>query len=167
MANAENTAGPHNESPHGGGRRRLPPPCGEGRPEAAPHYVVRQYFQHWPLLVFVTLATSCFFSIGLRLYFQLLPPIVFSVFAPACIFSFWPPLVCSACGLHLYFQLWPPLVFLAFAPHCVTGQLGPKKDVSSASVHTYMAASILFVRQILSLPITVPPWTCPRACPRA
>ena len=52
--------------------------------------MVRQYFQHWPLLVFVMLATSCFFSIGLRLYFQLL--------SSTCIFSFCPLLYFWAAG---------------------------------------------------------------------
>ena len=127
VANAENTAGTHNESPHGGGRRRRPPPCGEGRPKAAPHYVVRQYFQHWPLLVFVTLATSCFFSIGLRLYFQLLPPPVFSAFAPYCIFSFRP---------RLFFQLLASTCIFSFCPLLYFWAAGPKNHILSASLYT-------------------------------
>ena len=53
---AENTSGPHDESPHGGGRRRHPPPCGEERPQAALHHVARWYFRHLPALVFSALA---------------------------------------------------------------------------------------------------------------
>ena len=40
-ANAGNTSGPHNETPHGSCRRRRPPPYGVGRPKVAPHHVVR------------------------------------------------------------------------------------------------------------------------------
>ena len=96
-ANAENTSGPHDESPHGGGRRRRPPPCGEGRPKAAPHYVVRQYFQHWPPLVFPALA---------HIVFPALAPIVFSALAPYCIFCFGP---------ILYSLLWPHIVLYFWA----------------------------------------------------
>ena len=39
--NAENTSGPHDESKHGGGRWRRPPPFGEGQPKAAPYHVAR------------------------------------------------------------------------------------------------------------------------------
>ena len=46
------------------------------------HYVVRTYFQHWPPHVFGTLASACFFSIGLRMFFQLLPLLFFEHFAP-------------------------------------------------------------------------------------
>ena len=56
-ANAQNTSGPHDESPHGGGRRR------------PPHIM-------WSFNIF---------SICLRLHFLLWPHIVISALAPYCI----------------------------------------------------------------------------------
>jgi len=64
-AKAENTSGPHDESPHGGGRR-------------PPHIM-------WPASIF---------KICIPMYFLVLLHIVFSAFGPYCMFCFWPILYC-------------------------------------------------------------------------
>ena len=89
VANAENTARPHNEgrplaAPHHmvvatfGGRHHV---VSEGRPSLCGPAIF-QYSQHWPPHVFGTLASACSFSIGLRMLFQLLSLLFFPAFAP-------------------------------------------------------------------------------------
>ena len=116
QANAENTSGPHDETPHGGGR----PPCGSVWDGRRPPHIM---------------CSSGIFSIGLRfnfrlwpiLYFQLWPRIAFSGLTPYCIFSFRP---------ILYFQLWPHIVFSASPLYCIEfqGPFGPKINVFAASL---------------------------------
>ena len=64
VANAENTSGPHNEFPKWGRRPKAAAPILGGAAGGRPHYVVRWYFQHWPLLLLKALATSTIKSIG-------------------------------------------------------------------------------------------------------
>ena len=76
VANAENTEESHNEGRPSAAPHLMAAAAFGGRHHVVIHYVVPQYFQHWPLLVFLALATYYIFSIGHLLYFQHWPPII-------------------------------------------------------------------------------------------
>lgn len=65
------TSGPNDESPHGGGSRKRPPPCGKGPTKAAPHHVATIIFGIWLCMYFLPLAHTS------------------SAFAPYCKLCFW------------------------------------------------------------------------------
>ena len=80
-------------SPHGGGRLRRPPPCGDSL--------------CGPLVVCSALATSCFFDIW--------PRLVFLALAPYCFFGTWPHL--------FFWHLAPIILVASWGPRLIFYQL--------------------------------------------